>query len=1030
AANDDVGNVRGDLASGSVTDDANPTLKGTAEAGSRVNIYDNGELIGSAVADSNGAWTFTPTTPLPEGEHRLTVTATDKAGNTGPASDEFVLSTDYTAPDSNLVTITGVYDDKPQSTGPVAHEGVTDDNRPLISGTGAEAGNIITVYNGDSVIGSTTVKSDGTWELEPTTPLPDGKYTLTAEETDNVGNISDPSNEFVFTLSTQAPPVPSLDSVYDDVAPGVDYVQKGEVTNDSRPTLSGSGLIGGTISVYDNGTLIGTATVGSNGSWSFTPDSALSDGRHNFTVTVTDTIGRVSPATGGHDIVVDTSAPSAASDLLVSDNVGTVQGPINNGDTTDDNTPTLSGKAEAGSTVNIIDNGIVIGSAVADNNGNWSFTPDTPLANGPHDLTTTVTDPSGNTGPEGTHVNIIVDVIPGQAAIIAVKDDVGSVTTNIAQNGVTDDTRPEITGTAKAGSIVTITDGSTVLGSTTAGSDGSWSFTPTTDLAQGNHSFTATAKDPAGNDSVSGSWTITIDINAPVKPTIDAANDDVGSTQGTLANHGLTDDPTPTLNGKAEAGSIVKIYDQNGLLGSVTARADGTWSYTPTTKLDEGSHQFHVTATDKAGNTSDPSDDFELLMDFTAPDSSKISITDVVDDKPTQTGSVAQNGETDDNRPLIKGTGAEEGDIITVYNGDKIIGSTTVKDDGTWELEPSSPLPNGTYVLTAKETDSVGNEAGPSNEYVFTVSTVAPQAPTLDNVYDDQTPGVDFLQKGDVTNDNTPTLSGKGLIGGTISVYDNGTLLGTTTVDSNGSWNFTPGTALADGNHNFTATVTDGVGRVSPATGGFNIVVDTAAPSAASDLVITDDVGTVTGVINNNDTTDDNVPVISGKADAGSTVSIIDNGTVIGTVTADTNGNWSFTPSTPLANGPHDVTTKVTDTAGNTGPEGAHISFIVDVVPGQVEITALKDDVGSVTTNITQNGVTDDTRPEITGTAKAGSIVTIKDGNNVLGSTTAGSDGNWTFTPSGDLGKGNHTFTATAVDPAGNGSNSSSWTIT
>ncbi|WP_245609635.1 Ig-like domain-containing protein, partial [Trabulsiella guamensis] len=1029
-ASDDVGNVRGDLTSGSVTDDANPTLKGTAEAGSRVDIYDNGELIGSAVADNNGAWTFTPTTPLPEGEHRLTVTATDKAGNTGPASDEFVLSTDYSAPDSGLVTITGIYDDKPQSIGPVADGGITDDNRPRISGTGAEAGNIITVYNGTTVIGSTTVMADGTWSLEPTTPLADGLYTLTAKETDSVGNVSDPSNAFTFTLSTQAPPVPSLDSVYDDVAPNVDNVQKGEVTNDNRPTLNGSGLPGGTISIYDNGTLIGTATVGGNGSWSFTPDTALLDGRHNFTVTVTDSIGRVSPATGGHEIIIDTAAPSATSDLLITDDVGTYQGPVSNGDTTDDNTPTLSGKAEAGSTVNIIDNGLVIGTAVADVNGNWSYTPSTPLANGPHDLTTTVTDPSGNTGPEGTHVNIIVDVIPGQATIVAVKDDVGSVTTNVAQNGVTDDTRPEITGTAKAGSIVTITDGSTVLGSTTAGSDGSWSFIPTTDLAQGNHSFTATAKDPAGNDSVSGSWTITIDIDAPIKPSIDSAMDDVGSNQGTLANHGMTDDPTPTLSGKAEAGSIVKIYDQNGLLGSVTARADGTWSYTPTTRLDEGSHQFHVTATDKAGNTSDASDVFELVMDFTSPDSSKITITDVIDDKPTQTGSVAHNGETDDNRPLIQGTGAEAGDIITVYNGDKVIGSTTVKSDGTWELEPSSPLPNGTYVLTAKETDSVGNEAGPSNEYVFTVSTIAPQAPTLDNVYDDLAPGVDFLQKGDMTNDNTPTLSGTGVANGIISVYDNGTLIGTTTVASNGSWSFTPDTALNDGNHNFTATVTDTVGRVSPATGGFNIVVDTTVPSAVSDLLITDDVGAKTGPVNNNDTTDDNTPTISGKAEADSTVSIIDNGTVIGTAVADINGNWSFTPGAPLANGPHDITTKVTDTAGNTGPEGTHVNIIVDVTPGQAEITAIKDDVGDVTANVAQNGVTDDTRPEITGTAKAGSVVTITDGNNVLGSTTAGSDGNWSFTPTGDLGKGNHTFTATAKDPAGNDSVSSSWTIT
>ncbi|MHB9592100.1 Ig-like domain-containing protein, partial [Enterobacter mori] len=101
----------------------------------------------------------------------------------------------------------------------------------------------------------------------------------------------------------------------------------------------------------------GTATVGSNGSWSFTPDTALADGNHSFTATVTDGVGRTSEPTGGFGIVVDTKAPDAASDLLVTDNVGAYQGPVVSGDTTDDNTPTLSGKAEPGSTVNIIDNG-------------------------------------------------------------------------------------------------------------------------------------------------------------------------------------------------------------------------------------------------------------------------------------------------------------------------------------------------------------------------------------------------------------------------------------------------------------------------------------------------------------------------------------------------------------------------------------------------------------------------------------------------------------------------------------------------
>ncbi|MEB6421452.1 Ig-like domain-containing protein [Enterobacter hormaechei] len=1029
-ATDDVGSSRGDLSSGSTTDDANPTFKGSAEPGSRVDIYDNGELIGSTVVDENGGWQFTPTTALPEGEHHITTTATDKAGNTGPESDDFVLITDYTAPDASKVAITEVYDDV-NTAGVIASGEETDDNRPLIKGTGAEPGNTITVYNGDKVIGTAKVQADGTWSLEPTTPLPDGRYTLTAKETDGVGNVSGPSGEYIINVATVPPQAPTLDTVYDDVAPHADYLQKGDVTNDTTPTLSGSsGVAGGTISIYDNGRLIGTTTVGSNGSWSFTPDTALADGSHSFTATVTDGVGRTSEPTGGFGIVIDTKAPDAASDLLVTDNVGAYQGPVVSGDTTDDNTPTLSGRAEPGSTVNIIDNGQVIGSTKVNPDGTWSFTPDQALSNGEHDLTTTVTDPSGNTGPEGSHVVITVDVVPGKVEITAVTDDAGSVTGSLSQNAVTDDTRPQISGTAKAGSTVTIMDGSNVLGTTTAGADGTWSFTPSVDLGRGDHTFTATAKDPMGNESASSSWTVTIDTDAPVKPTIDAALDDVGSVQGNLANGGTTDDPTPTLSGKAEAGSTVKIYDQNGLLGEVTAKADGTWSFSPVAKLPEGEHRFHVTATDRAGNTSADSDDFVLTLDYTAPDASKLAITEVYDDVKTA-GVVASGGETDDNRPLIKGTGAEPGNTITVYNGDKVIGTATVQADGTWSLEPTTPLPDGRYTLTAKETDGVGNVSGPSGEYIINVATVPPQAPTLDTVYDDVAPHADYLQKGDVTNDTTPTLSGSsGVAGGTISIYDNGRLIGTATVGSNGSWSFTPDTALADGSHSFTATVTDGVGRTSEPTGGFGIVIDTKAPDAASDLLVTDNVGAYQGPVVSGDTTDDNTPTLSGRAEPGSTVNIIDNGQVIGSTKVNPDGTWSYTPDQPLANGAHDLTTTVTDPSGNTGPEGSHVVITVDVVPGKVEITGVTDDAGSVTGSLSRNAVTDDTRPQISGTAKAGSTVTIMDGSNVLGTTTAGADGTWSFTPSVDLGRGEHTFTATAKDPMGNESASSSWTVT
>ncbi|WP_233169689.1 Ig-like domain-containing protein, partial [Serratia sp. ASV30] len=638
------------------------------------------------------------------GEHRFTVMATDAAGNVSDKSNTFVLTLDFSAPDASKVAITGVDDQVGTVTGNVVSGGITDDNRPTIHGTGAEAGNTITVYNGSKAIGSATVQADGTWSMKPTLPLADGLVTLTAKETDTVGNSTVASPEYAISIVTVLPQAPSITNVVDNAEPHTGALQKGDVTNDNTPTLNGTALAGGTVTVFDNGVAIGSTKADSNGAWAFTPSPVLKDGNHSLSASVTDSIGQTSPATGGFDIVIDTTPPAPATGLVVTDDVGSTQGALAPNAITDDATPTFTGKAEAGSTVTILDNGSAIGSVVADGSGNWTFTPGTGLVNGAHDFTTTVTDPAGNTSAEGEHLKVTVDVVPGQVALSTLVDDVGLITGAIAQNGVTDDTRPTLNGTAKAGSIVTVLDGSNVLGSTTAKGDGTWSFTPAGDLGQGAHSLSATAVDPAGNPSSSSNWTFTVDTLKPMAPFIDSAADDVGSVQPqNMVSGSATDDPTPTLTGRAEAHSTVTVSDQFGVLGTAKTDANGDWSFTPGTALSqEGEHRFTVTATDAAGNVSDKSNTFVLILDLTAPDASKVAITGVDDQVGAVTGNVVSGGITDDNRPTIHGTGAEAGNTITVYNGSKAIGSATVQADGTWSLKPSLPLADGLVTLTAK----------------------------------------------------------------------------------------------------------------------------------------------------------------------------------------------------------------------------------------------------------------------------------------------------------------------------------------
>ncbi|HBO3681034.1 TPA: hypothetical protein L4T35_000943, partial [Pseudomonas aeruginosa] len=134
----------------------------------------------------------------------------------------------------------------------------------------------------------------------------------------------------------------------------------------------------------------------------------------------------------------------------------------------------------------------------------------------------------------------------------------------------------------------------------------------------------------AGNVSPpTGAYPITVDTQAPARPVIESAEDNVGAVQGPISSGSRTDDTTPTLVGKGEAGSVVYVYDNGKLLGSATVNGQGNWSYTPTTPLGEGQHSFTVTSEDKAGNISATSDPYVVIVD---------------DPVPTQTATVTSMG--------------------------------------------------------------------------------------------------------------------------------------------------------------------------------------------------------------------------------------------------------------------------------------------------------------------------------------------------------------------------------------------------
>ncbi|MRT44247.1 hypothetical protein GJV09_23210, partial [Enterobacteriaceae bacterium RIT702] len=281
---------------------------------------------------------------------------------------------------------------------------------------------------------------------------------------------------------------------------------------------------------------IGSAVADENGGWQFTPDTPLNDGAHDFTVIVTDPAGNSSEESDPYTVIVDTEAPAAPVIKEVIDDQGSVTGPIQNGGTTDDAQPEIRGSAEAGSTVIIYDKGVEIGRTEADANGEWTFIPVPPLMNGDHELSAKAQDKAGNIGDESNKVDF--DLIAGgnatAPAITGAWDDVEAKTGMLHSGDVTNDARPELQGTAKAGDVVTIVMDGKAQGSVVADSNGRWTWTPTADLAEGVHNFRAEVKDTEGKIVASGDFALEIDVTAPDAADDVTAEDNVGPITGPI----------------------------------------------------------------------------------------------------------------------------------------------------------------------------------------------------------------------------------------------------------------------------------------------------------------------------------------------------------------------------------------------------------------------------------------------------------------------------------------------------------------
>lgn len=248
------------------------TFSGTAEAGATITLYENGTVIGTTTAQPDGAWSVSTST-LASGTHVITAVATDAAGNSSPNSTAFTLTVDTTAPQTPILT--SVVDDVAGGvTGNLANGQITNDNRPTLNGT-AEAGSVISIYDGNTLLGVTSANAGGAWSFTPTTGLNDGTRTLTVTATDPAGNVSPATSGFTIVVDTLAPTVPLITSIVDDVPNNTGAIGNGQSTNDTQPTLNGTAEANSAVSIFDNGALVATVNANASGNWSWTPTAAL-----------------------------------------------------------------------------------------------------------------------------------------------------------------------------------------------------------------------------------------------------------------------------------------------------------------------------------------------------------------------------------------------------------------------------------------------------------------------------------------------------------------------------------------------------------------------------------------------------------------------------------------------------------------------------------------------------------------------------------------------------------------------------------
>ncbi|MDK9532743.1 Ig-like domain-containing protein [Salmonella enterica subsp. enterica serovar Paratyphi A] len=840
-----------------------PEFKGLAEAFSTIMIQWDGKVVGSANANANGEWSWTPPSVLAPGSYVVSIVAKDKAGNESSQVDFPVVIPviDVTPPTIKL---------SEESDSGALGDFTTNNKTPTLIGS-TLPNTIVSIYVDGVKVGEATADTAGRYTFQ-LSEMKDGHYVV------QVGIVNPRDNSELRSTAVDV----TIDTEVAELVWNISGMHEGGYINTVTPEIGGTSEPNSKITIFVNGVEKAIAYTTGAGHWGVVLPALGNDGNYELTFKVEDVAGNIREF-GPQNVILDTVISPLTVVLREADDSGKVGDWITN-----KSHVTIDGTAEAGSTLTIRNpQGVVIATLVVGNDGRWSAELD--LREGSNAFVVVSEDKAGNSQQK--------DILIEHDTQIEISDISLSRDTNSGDKYdlITNNKSPVLVAMTDPGATVQVYINGVLQGTVEASSSGNISYTMPANSADGEYQVQFVATDTAGNRVESAITTVTIDSQIAV---FDIDEDSLPA---------LSNNRALSVSGVGEAGSQVSIFVDGKLVNVVMVEADGSWR-APILLQDDGTFNIHFSITDVAGNTQvsknysvdvDSSTDFPTLNLEDASNSG--SLDDLI---------------TNHNKPVLVGT-AEAGATIHIYVDEKIVANVLVLEDGTWSYQFDNALKDSEYSIRVVAEDPAGNTAE-SPRLLVTIDT----STFIDNPA--MVAGSDngIFSNDSITSQTRPTFSIFGEMNQSVQIFIDGVLVDTITVTDRNQV-YRPESPLGDGSHSIYYVITDKAGNTATSK-TLNFTIDTFNTTpVAIDSIGGQTLAEMTGSDGKIYITDTTRNLLfSGSAEPNSKIEIIINGLNVGEVWVNEKGHWQM-PVNPLyfTEGQLDITVKSTDRAGNVNQE-------------------------------------------------------------------------------------------------------------